>query len=265
MDLAHPSLPRDEVVAVATGTAFVVIGVLAGAVAAVRRRGGVRVFAWLGVWSAFYGLQELAATPSVVAALPGGIQAAAPWVRVTISYLLVVAATLAWRELSLGRLRLLLERDRRRRPPDRAGRDRRVPRDGRHRRVPARQRPARRPRAAHPGDRGRPAGEAGAPVHRAAAPWRVGRRHSHVRDRGAVHQPGPLVRLPLVPPARLARLRGAPVQLRLRRPADGRRPRAAPALDRERAGRRAPPAAVHPAPGDARPARAPAWPPCTSP
>lgn len=45
----------------------------------------------------------------MVAALPGGIQAAAPWVRVTISYLLVVAATLAWRELSLGRLRLLLD------------------------------------------------------------------------------------------------------------------------------------------------------------
>jgi len=42
LDLAHPALPRDEVVAVATGTAFVVIGLLAGAVAAVRRRGGVR-------------------------------------------------------------------------------------------------------------------------------------------------------------------------------------------------------------------------------
>ncbi len=101
-------LTRDEVLAIATGTTFVVIGLLAGAVAAVRRRGGVRVFAWLGAWSALYGLQELVATPSVVAALPGGLQAAASWVRVTISYLLVVAATLAWRELSLGRLRLLL-------------------------------------------------------------------------------------------------------------------------------------------------------------
>ncbi len=102
-------MARDEVLAICTGTTFVVIGLLAGAVAAVRRRGGVRVFAWLGVWSAFYGLQELAATPSVVAALPGGLQAAAAWARVAISYLLVVAATLAWRELSLGRLRLLLD------------------------------------------------------------------------------------------------------------------------------------------------------------
>lgn len=92
----------------ATGTTFVVLGLLAGTVAAVRRRAGVRVFAWLGAWSALYGVQELVATPSVVAALPGGLQAAASWVRVTISYLLVVAATLAWRELSLGRLRLLL-------------------------------------------------------------------------------------------------------------------------------------------------------------
>ncbi|HYN01015.1 MAG TPA: PP2C family protein-serine/threonine phosphatase [Vicinamibacteria bacterium] len=109
MDLAHPALPRDEVVAVATGTAFVVIGILAGAVAAVRRRGGVRVFAWLGVWSALYGLQELAGTASVVAALPSSMQAAVPFVKTTISYLVVVAATLAWRELSVGRLRRLLE------------------------------------------------------------------------------------------------------------------------------------------------------------
>lgn len=109
MDLAHPPLPRDEVVAVATGTAFVVIGFLAGAVATVRRRGGVRVFAWLGVWSALYGLQELAGTASVVAALPSSMPAAVAFVKTTISYLVVVAATLAWRELSVGRLRRLLE------------------------------------------------------------------------------------------------------------------------------------------------------------
>ncbi len=109
VDLSSPSsfappLPREDVVAICTGTAFVVVGLLAGAVAAVRRRGGVRVFLWLGVWSAFYGLQDLAGNASVVAALPGPLQGTASTVRMAISYLLVVAATLAWLELSLGRL-----------------------------------------------------------------------------------------------------------------------------------------------------------------
>ena len=205
MDLAHPALPRDEVVAVATGTAFVVIGILAGAVAAVRRRGGVRVFAWLGVGAASTACRSSPRTPSVVAAPAGRIQAAAPWSGSTISYLLVVAATLAWRELSLGRLRLSWKRSS---PPasDRAGRDRHLPREERRRACS----PSPTPCSAAFGlltlvtAVALPEGLLGR-VHRAAAPWRVGRRHPHVRDRGAVHQPGPLVRLPLVPPARLAR------------------------------------------------------------
>jgi sigma-B regulation protein RsbU (phosphoserine phosphatase) len=111
MDPANPGLTllREQVVAICTGTAFVVLGLLAGAVAAVRRRGGVRVFAWLGVWSALYGLQELGRTSSVVAALPHAAQAGLPHVMVAISYLVVVAATLAWLELSRGPLRLLLK------------------------------------------------------------------------------------------------------------------------------------------------------------
>lgn len=100
---------RDHVVAICTGTAFVVFGLLAGAMAAVRRRGGERVFGWLGLWSALYGLQELGRTAPAVAALPPALQAAVPYTNAAISYLLVVAATLAWRELSLGRLRRLLD------------------------------------------------------------------------------------------------------------------------------------------------------------
>jgi sigma-B regulation protein RsbU (phosphoserine phosphatase) len=103
------ALLRDQVVAICTGTAFVVVGLAAGAVAAVRRRGGVRVFAWLGVWSAFYGLQELGGTAPAVAVLPRSVQAVVPYATVAMSYLVLVAATLAWRELSLGRLRLLLD------------------------------------------------------------------------------------------------------------------------------------------------------------
>jgi sigma-B regulation protein RsbU (phosphoserine phosphatase) len=102
-------LLRDDVVSICTGTAFVVVGLLAGAVAAVRRRAGVRVFAWLGVWSAFFGLQELLGTAPVVAVLPEALRAAAPDLRVALSYLIFVAATLAWLELSLGPLRLILK------------------------------------------------------------------------------------------------------------------------------------------------------------
>jgi sigma-B regulation protein RsbU (phosphoserine phosphatase) len=61
------------------------------------------------VWSAFYGLQELAGATAVVATLPASAQAAVPYVRLMTAYLLFVAATLAWLELSLGRLRMLLE------------------------------------------------------------------------------------------------------------------------------------------------------------
>jgi sigma-B regulation protein RsbU (phosphoserine phosphatase) len=102
-------LLRDEVASICTGAAFVVVGLLAGVVAAVRRRAGVRVFAWLGVWSAFFGLQELLGTAPVVAVLPEALRVAAPDVRVAISYLIFVAATLAWLELSLGLLRLILK------------------------------------------------------------------------------------------------------------------------------------------------------------
>jgi len=113
VDLSSPSsfippVPRGDVLTILSGTAFVVVGLVAGAVAAVRRRGGVRVFLWLGVWSALYGLQDLSGTASVVAALPDWLRSAASTVRMAISYLLVVAATLAWLELSLGRLRQLL-------------------------------------------------------------------------------------------------------------------------------------------------------------
>ena len=72
------TLLRDKVVAIGTGTAFVVVGLVARAVAAVRRRTGVRVFAWLGVWSALYGLQELTGLKPVVAVLPRPLESPRP-------------------------------------------------------------------------------------------------------------------------------------------------------------------------------------------
>jgi phosphoserine phosphatase RsbU/P len=107
-DTAALALARDQVVSLCVGTAFVVTGLGACAAAAIRRRGGVRVFFWLGAWSIAYGLQELCGTPAAVAALPSAAQPAVAYVKVAVSYLLFVVATLAWRELSRGGLRLLL-------------------------------------------------------------------------------------------------------------------------------------------------------------
>lgn len=102
------ALTRDEVVSLCVGTAFVVMGLGACAAAAIRRRRGVLVFFWLGAWSTAYGLQDLGGTPAAVAALPQAVQPAVAYVKVAVSYLLVVVATLAWRELARGGLRLLL-------------------------------------------------------------------------------------------------------------------------------------------------------------
>jgi len=94
---------------ICAGTAFLVVGLAACAIAAVRRRGGVRVFLWLGLWSAIYGIQELLHGTAVVSALPPILQPAVPYVNVAVSYLVIVAASLAWLELSRGSFRRLLQ------------------------------------------------------------------------------------------------------------------------------------------------------------
>ena len=67
---------QSEVVGIMSGTVFMFIGLVACAAAcafaAVRRQSGVRLFAWLGIWSAMYGALLLADAPSLVAALPHG-------------------------------------------------------------------------------------------------------------------------------------------------------------------------------------------------
>ena len=103
------ALLRDQVLRITVGTAFVVVGLAGCAVAAVRRRGGERVFVWLGSWSLAYGLQELARTHPAVAVLPHPLQAAVPYVNVALSYLMLVVGGLAWLELSRGWLRRLLQ------------------------------------------------------------------------------------------------------------------------------------------------------------
>ena len=100
---------RGEVVDIVLGTIFLSIGATACAIAAIRWRRGVRILVWLGIFSGMYGLQKLVQTPTVLAVLPHALKSATPYVSTAVMYLLLVSALFAWRELSLGKLRLLIQ------------------------------------------------------------------------------------------------------------------------------------------------------------
>ncbi len=100
---------RGQLVEIISGAVFVFIGLAACAIAAIRRRTGVRLFLWLGIWSAMYGTRLLTLSPAVVAALPKWLQISVPYANAVTAYLVVVVAFLAFLELSVGRLRLVID------------------------------------------------------------------------------------------------------------------------------------------------------------
>jgi hypothetical protein len=55
------------------------------------------------------GLQKLEQTPAVLAVLPHALKSCMPYVSTAVMYLLLISALFAWRELSLGKLRLLIQ------------------------------------------------------------------------------------------------------------------------------------------------------------
>jgi sigma-B regulation protein RsbU (phosphoserine phosphatase) len=99
-------LLRDQLGYIILGTIFLFFGLTACAIAAIRQRTGVRILLWLGIWSGMYGIRLLAQAPAVIAVLTHSVQISTPYVINAVTYLLVVAALLAWSELSLGKLRL---------------------------------------------------------------------------------------------------------------------------------------------------------------
>jgi len=99
---------RGQLVEIISGTVFVFIGLAACAIAAIRRT-GVRLFLWLGVWSAFYGAGLLTRSPAVVTALPKWLQASVPYANAVNTYLVSVVAFRAFLELSVAKLRLVIE------------------------------------------------------------------------------------------------------------------------------------------------------------
>ncbi len=100
---------RDQVARIVFGTVFLFVGVAACGIAAMRRRSGVRALVWLGIWSALYGARPLADALAAVGVLPHWLQVSVPYIDVGNTYLIVVVASIAWMELSLGKLRFLLK------------------------------------------------------------------------------------------------------------------------------------------------------------
>ena len=100
---------RGQLTNIILGTFFLFIGLAACSIAAIRRRSGVRLFIWLGIWSALYGVGLLIQSPAVVAALPHSIQGSVPYLNAVRTYLTVVVGLCAFLQLSLGRVRILIE------------------------------------------------------------------------------------------------------------------------------------------------------------
>jgi len=100
---------RGDVVSIVLGTVFLTVGATACVIAAIRGRRGVNILIWWGIFSGMYGLQALGNTQTILTILPRSMLAAAPYVTTAVSYLLLVSALFAWRQLSLSRLRFLVE------------------------------------------------------------------------------------------------------------------------------------------------------------
>ena len=100
---------RGQLADIILGTIFSFMGLAVCSIAGIRRRSGVRLLIWLGIWSAMYGSGLLIQSRAVVATLPHSIQSTIPFVNIVRSYLTVVVGLSAFLELSLGKVRLFIE------------------------------------------------------------------------------------------------------------------------------------------------------------
>jgi len=107
MDSQLQTMLTGQVFLLFAGTIFFIVGLASLAVAAIRRNsgGGVRAVVFLGIWSAMYGVQRLTQCSTLVTILPRWLQSCVPYVETSITYLLIVAAALSFRELVVGKLR----------------------------------------------------------------------------------------------------------------------------------------------------------------
>jgi phosphoserine phosphatase RsbU/P len=99
---------RADMINIALGAVFFAVGVTGCAIAAIRWRRGTRILVWWGIFSCIYGLHKLG-TPTTLKVLPHSVQPFAAYVNTAVMYLLLVSALFAWRELSVGKLRSLVD------------------------------------------------------------------------------------------------------------------------------------------------------------
>ena len=111
MNTANAALEtlRGDVIDIVLGTLFLAIGATACVIAAIRGRRGVRMLVWWGISSGLFGFQTLGDTRTILTALPHPLQLVAPYANTAVRYLLLISVFFAWRELVLGKLRLLLQ------------------------------------------------------------------------------------------------------------------------------------------------------------
>ena len=102
-------LLRNQVGGIILGSVFLFIGVAACGIAAIRGGSRVRILVWQGIFSAMYGARILAQTPAALRLFPRSTWASGPYVIWIITYLMIIPALLFWLELSLGKLRRLLQ------------------------------------------------------------------------------------------------------------------------------------------------------------
>ena len=100
---------RGDVINIVLGTVFLTVGATACAIAAIRWHRGIRILVWWGIFSGIFGLQKLGQTPTFLAVLPHFLVAVAPYVNAAVKYLLLVSALFAWRELTVDKLKLLIQ------------------------------------------------------------------------------------------------------------------------------------------------------------
>ncbi len=100
---------RGQIVDIVVGSVFLFVGFASCSIAVIRRRARVRIFVWLGLWSAMYGALRLSQSPAVIMASPRALQSGAPYANTAIGYLIIVPALLAFLELTLGKPRVIIQ------------------------------------------------------------------------------------------------------------------------------------------------------------
>jgi len=102
------ALVRGQVGGIILGSMFLLVGLAACGVAAVRRRRGVGVLVWFGIFSGMYGVRLLASSSAAFSLLPRFMWDWALYVVAILTYLILIPALMFWLELSLGKIQLFI-------------------------------------------------------------------------------------------------------------------------------------------------------------